>query len=202
VKARLFTDLENSELIELIRNDTIGVIPTDTQYGLVCSAANQMAIEQLYHIKQRERKPGTIIAANLEQLIGLGLKARYLKAVADYWPNAVSIVIPCGPELQQLHLGAFSLAVRIPKPEAFRRFLEKTGPLLTSSANLSSKPPANSIREAIAYFGDKVDFYVDGGNLQGRKPSTIIRVFDDVIEVLRPGAVTIDEAGRITEHEV
>jgi len=42
-----------------------------------------------------------------------------------------------------------------------------------------------------------VDFYVDGGDLSGREPSTVIRVVDDAIEVLREGAVKIDESGEI-----
>jgi len=171
----------------------VGVIPTDTVYGLVAKANDPTAVKRLYDLKLREGKPGTLIAANLEQLEGLGLKHRYLKAVEQFWPGAVSVIIPCGPELEYLHEGKFSLAVRIPADEDLRKFLEHTGPLLTSSANHPGKPTAMNVDEARAYFGDKVDFYEDGGDLSGRQPSTIIRIVDDAIEIIRQGAVKIKE---------
>ena len=52
---------------------------------------------------------------------------------------------------------------------------------------MPGEPPANTVTEAKAYFGDTVDFYVDGGNLGGRMPSTLIRIVDDAIEVVRQG---------------
>jgi L-threonylcarbamoyladenylate synthase len=109
------------------------------------------------------------------------------------------VVIPCGDELAYLHDGQRSLAVRIPDNEPLRQLLAQTGPLLTSSANQPGQPPATTIAEARAYFGDEVDFYEDGGDLSGNMPSTVVRVVDDAIEVLRPGAVNINENGRIEE---
>lgn len=162
-------------------------------------ASDESAIQHLYAYKQRENKPGTLVAANIQQLIDLGLKARYLKAVEQYWPNPLSIVIPCGPELAYLHLGMQSLAVRIPADETFRRLLEETGVLQTTSANPVGSAPAATVEEAQKYFGDEVDFYIDGGDLSGRLPSTVIRIVDDAIEVLRPGALDINESGRIKQ---
>jgi L-threonylcarbamoyladenylate synthase len=171
----------------------IGVMPTDTVYGVVARAQDETAVSRLYELKKREDKPGTLIAANLDQLESLGLKRRYLKAVEQYWPGAVSVVIPAAnPELKYLHRGKMTLAVRIPDDKDLQKLLEVTGPLITSSANQPGEPPANTIEEAKAYFGDQVDFYEDGGHLSNRQPSTIIRIIDDAVEVLREGAVTID----------
>jgi L-threonylcarbamoyladenylate synthase len=174
---------------------TVGVIPTDTVYGLVARAADQAAVNRLYKLKDRENKPGTLVAANIGQLEELGLKHRYLKAVEEFWPGAVSVIIPVSdPGLSYLHQGKMSLAVRIPKDTRLQELLKETGPLLTSSANAPGKPTANTIEQAQQYFGDKVDFYENGGDLSDRKPSTVIRILDDAIEVLRQGAVKIDDA--------
>lgn len=178
---------------KLIQLGAVGILPTDTVYGLVACASDPGAIKRLYDLKLREGKPGTIIAASIDQLVDLGLKARYLKAVEQFWPGAVSVIIPCGPELTYLHEGKFSLAVRIPGDEHLRKCLEQIGPLLTSSANHPGKPPANTIAEAREYFKDKVDFYIDGGDLSSHQPSTIIRIVDDAIEIIREGAVKIKE---------
>jgi tRNA threonylcarbamoyl adenosine modification protein (Sua5/YciO/YrdC/YwlC family) len=167
------------------------VLPCDTIYGVVCSATNREAVDRLYALKHREHKPGTIIAADIDQLIGLGLKRRYIMPLADYWPGAVSVIIPCGEELEYLHQGVGSLAVRVPAGDELQKLLKQTGPLLTSSANHPGEPPANNIEDARQYFATMVDLYVDGGDYSGHQPSTIVRVVDDELEVVRQGAVQI-----------
>ncbi len=189
--------LSITEIVAALQHDGVGVLPTDTVYGLVCSAHSPRAIARVYALKQREQKPGTVIAASVEQLVSLGIPLRYLKPVAHFWPNPISVVVPMGPEHAELHMGKYSLACRIPNDAALLKLLEQTGPLLTSSANLTGKPPATNHAEAQAYFCDEVDFYVDGGDLADSKPSTIIRIVDDAIEVLREGAVTVTERGEI-----
>ncbi|HYH35943.1 MAG TPA: L-threonylcarbamoyladenylate synthase [Candidatus Saccharimonadales bacterium] len=178
---------------DLEKPGTIGVIPTDTVYGLVARAADEAAVSRLYELKERDDKPGTLIAADIGQLEELGLKRRYLRAVEQFWPGPVSVVIPADPALSYLHKGRMSLAVRIPKDKKLQELLKKTGPLVTSSANHPGKPVAVTIKQAKDYFGDKVDFYVDGDDLSGQEPSTIIRIVDDAIEVLREGAVKISD---------
>lgn len=183
----------------VIEQGGVVVIPTDTLYGLACRADDPTAVKRLYGIKERDNKPGTIIAASVDQLVGLGIKRRYLKAVEQYWPGAISIVIPCGAELAHLHLGKGSLAVRVSSDKKLNTLIMQTGPLLTSSANHPGRPPANTIQEAVEYFGDSVDAYIDGGDMSDRLPSTVIRILDDAIDVLRVGAVKINEKGEIEE---
>ena len=197
--SKIIGSLTDPSVCDLLISGTVGVMPTDTVYGLVCRAADQSAVAKLYKLKSREHKPGTIIAADISQLTDLGIKTRYLKAVEQFWPGAVSVIIP-SRDLDYIHLGVGGIAVRIPQQDMVHELLLQTGPLLTSSANQPGEPPANTISEAQAYFGDSVDFYVNGGDLSGHEPSTVIRVIDDAIEVVRQGAVTIDEqTGRIVQ---
>ena len=191
--AALFDKLTDPKLLTLLEDGGIGVLPTDTVYGLVCEADKQIAVERLYSLKNRITKLGTLIAADVNQLVRLGFKRRYLKAVEQFWPGPVSVVVPFSdPNLRFLHQGLPSIPVRIPDDRQLLTLLKKTGPLLTTSANLPDGPPANTVQEAKVYFGTKVDFYVNGGNLEGRQPSTIVRIVDDAVEVLREGAVKIN----------
>jgi L-threonylcarbamoyladenylate synthase len=184
-----------SSLVDyLTQPGAIAVIPTDTVYGVVARAADPQAVAHLYKTKHREHKPGTLVAASVDQLVALGFKRRYLTAVEQFWPGAVSVIIPC-LELEYLHQGVGSLAVRIPDDPWLLSLLEKTGPLQTSSANQPGEPPATTVAEAKAYFGDTIGWYEDGGTVN-REPSTVLRVIDDAIEIVRMGAVKIDEAGR------
>lgn len=189
--------LSDKQLVQLLHDGAVGVLPTDTLYGLVCRAADQTAVERLYAIKSQEHKPGTVIAASVDQLVELGIPRRYLTAVEQYWPNAISIVIPTISALAYLDQGKMSLAVRIPADTQIAHLLQKTGALLTTSANAPGQTPAHTSTAAQAYFGDTVDFFVDGGDLSGRDASTIIRVVDDAVEVIREGAVKINDKGEV-----
>lgn len=168
---------------------SVAVIPTDTVYGLVARAADPEAVAKLYELKHRENKPGTLVAASIEQLVELGVEETYLRDVAKFWPGAVSVITPI-PALPYLHQGLGSLAIRIPNDPRFLALLEQTGPLQTSSANQPGEPPATTIDEAKAYFGETIQWYEDGGCVRG-EPSTIIRLTDAGIEVIRNGAIKI-----------
>lgn len=183
------------EAIKQLQAGAIGVMPTDTVYGLVARAADESAVARLYAAKHREHKPGTVIAASIDQLVELGVKRRYLKAVEDMWPNPLSIVLPIGADLHYLTQDVTSLAMRIPANRDIRDLLEQTGPLITSSANQPGEEPASTVAEAEAYFNDTVDFYVDGGVLDSANSSTVVRVVDDAIEVLRQGKLKLDANG-------
>src|SRR5438132_13668651 len=109
-----FASLRESALVDELRKGHIGVLPTDTVYGLVARAQDKQAAERILSVKGRKYKPGTLIASNTGQLIELGIKPRYLKAVEHFWPGAISVVLPFPPELDYLHSVATSFPVRIP----------------------------------------------------------------------------------------
>lgn len=169
----------------MIKDGGVGVIPTDTVYGLVTQAKNKKSVARLYELKNRYKKPGTIIAANIEQLANLGIERKYLDMAARFWPGPISIIMPSGVLLRYLHQGVGSLACRLVSDSDIYKLLLETGPLLTSSANLPGEPVANNIREAKKYFGKSVDFYIDGGDLSDRKPSSLIEIKGNEIINLR-----------------
>lgn len=181
-----FTD----ELVQLLQKGGVGVLPTDTVYGLVTVASNPRAVERFYTLKKREQKPGTLIAASTQQLRELGVPKHEIDAVAKWWPNPLSAVLSVQGN-EHLHQGVGTLAMRVVADPAVRALLEQTGPLITSSANQPGEPPATTIDEAIAYFGESVDFYVDGGEIKNVLPSTIIRPTQDGIDVLRQGSISV-----------
>jgi L-threonylcarbamoyladenylate synthase len=175
--------------ITILQASGVGVMPTDTVYGLVARAQDEQAVTRLYALKKRENKPGTIIAANTDQLLELGVDHALINEVKQWWPNPLSVILPLPDTFAYLHQNVGDIAVRVVADESVRKVLQKTGPLVTSSANHPGKPGATTIEEAWQYFKDTVDFYVDGGNLDGRASSTIIRITDNnTIEILRQGA--------------
>lgn len=190
--ARHFTSLQDPALIKLINDGSIGVLPTDTVYGLVGKALSERAISRMYSVKSRERQPGTTIAASTDQLEALGFPAAQLEHAAIHWPNALSVEMTATAIPAYLSTGQPVMAARIPNKPELLALLEQTGPLMTTSANAPKQPTSTSVQMAVDYFGEDVDFYVDGGDLSGRPPSTIIGFDqDDKIVVYRHGAVEI-----------
>jgi L-threonylcarbamoyladenylate synthase len=181
------------QAVELLRRPGgVGVLPTDTVYGLVARASDKAAVKRLYALKRRERKPGTVIAASVEQLVELGVEEEYLRRVEHLWPAAVSVETPLSERLTYMHQGTGREGLRVVAEERLRKLLSETGPLVTSSANQPGEPGSNTVQEAEVYFGDQVDFYVDGGDLTGRPPSTLVKVTENGYEVVRQGAVRVN----------
>lgn len=190
--AKVFTSLNSPKLTKMINSGAIGVIPTDTVYGLVGKASKQKAIERLYSIKERKHKAGTTIGASISQLQGLGFPYKPLAHANHYWPASLSVVIDATNVADYLKADRTALPVRIPDTPLLLELLTKTGPLMTTSANAPGQPTATNIKTAMQYFGDSVDFYVDAGELGERPPSTIVG-FDHNGQVIiyRQGAVTL-----------
>lgn len=187
--------IDSPKLPGIFKSCKVVVIPTDTVYGLSVVASDEKAVTALYELKSRQSKPGTVIASSIDQLVELGIKRRYLTAMTGFWPGSISVEIP--HEINYLNQKTGRQAFRVVAEAKLIKLLKATGPLLTTSCNLPGEPPANNIREAKNYFGNDVAAYVDGGDLSGHKPSTLIKIVDDAIEIIRQGAVKIDETGRI-----
>lgn len=182
------------ENIQILKNGGVGVIPTDTVYGLVCSVFSSTGLKKIFEIKGRvENKPPVIIISDISDLEKFGAKvsSKHFEIMERYWPGKVTIIFEISKEFEYIDKG-LGLAVRLPADEKIREFLKQTGPLATTSANISGQVPAKNITEAKKYFGSKVDFYEDGGELDSA-PSTLIRIVGNKVEVLRQGAVIISQ---------
>ena len=186
--------INNQKLIQIIKKDGVGVLPSETLYGLMCQALSKKAVTRLYKIRQRNpEKPCIILISKISdlKLFGVELKSFEKKFLAKYWPGAVSVVLDCqNAKFFYLHRGTKTLAFRLPKYESLQKLISKTGPLLAPSANQEGLAPALTIEEAQKYFGEEVDFYVNVGKLN-KKPSTLVRIKNEKVEVLRQGNIKI-----------
>lgn len=184
----------DNNIIKILKDGGIGVLPTDTIYGLVGSALSKEAVEIIYHLKNRTPdKPLIILISSLTdlELFHIRLPEKVKKLLEEIWPNPLSIVLPCLEEkFVYLHRWTQTLAFRMPDDQKLLRMLTQTGPIVAPSANPEGEPPAENIKQAENYFGDKVDFYLDGGELSS-KPSTLIKIDGEKITVLREGAFRI-----------
>ena len=178
----------NSEIIDILNQNGIGIIPTDTVYGLVGKAYSEKAVERIYEVKGRNlKKPLIILISSISNLTDFNIKLNeeIKKILNKYWPGKVSIILPCkSKELKYLHRGTNSLAFRLPNNRKLKDFIKKTGPLVAPSANPEGKEIARNIKEAQSYFKNNIDFYLDRGKIVS-PPSTIISIQNGETILLR-----------------
>lgn len=179
----------DKNVISILKSAGVGILPTDTIYGIVGSALSKETVERIYKLRKRnKKKPMIILIGSFADLGIFNIKANndIEKVLKRFWPGKVSIVFECdGKNFEYLHRGKKSLAFRFAKEKWLLDVLKKTGPLVAPSANFEGQMPAKNIKEAKKYFEDKVDFYVDFGNLSS-KASKIIKLNEKgEVEVLR-----------------
>ena len=176
------------EETKLLKKGGIGVLATDTLYGIVGMALSPKAVKRIYAVKGRtETKPFIILISSLSDLKKFSVKitAEQKRFLEREWPGAVSIILPCKPKkFEYLHRGTESLAFRMPKKKKLIDLLKKTGPLVAPSANPQGQPTAANIAEARQYFENKVDFYIPEGTKEG-KPSKLVSLLGQIPVVLR-----------------
>jgi L-threonylcarbamoyladenylate synthase len=183
-------------VIDTLINGGIGVIPTDTIYGVVGRAEQTDTVERIYTVRQRDHKKACIVLiSSYEDLakFNVVLSTTELDFIKKYslWPGKVSIIFPVlSSQYTYLTRGTNALAFRIPEVPELRDLISRTGPLIAPSANKEGNPPAHTIDMARKEFGETVDFYVDNGAMNG-EASTIIKCTDGVFSVVREGAVQI-----------
>lgn len=190
----------NKKAADILKNGGIGILPTDTIYGIVGSALNRKTILRIYKLRRRSPgKPMVILIGDLEdlKLFGVKIAGETRSVLNKIWPDKVSVILPCkNKKFIYLHRGTKTLAFRFPKNKKMIQLLNKTGPLVAPSANWEGFPPAENIKQAEKYFGNKVDFYIDAGN-KISAPSTLIEIKKGRILVLREGGVKFKNQGFI-----
>jgi L-threonylcarbamoyladenylate synthase len=182
------------EATKILKKGGVGVLPTDTIYGLVGSTFSKGAVENVYKVRGRdEAKPCIILISSYKELEKFGIQTEPF----SFWPGKVSVIIHLSHkealrEFRYLHRGTGTLAFRMVSPRHKNLFtlIKKVGPLVAPSANPQGLAPSENITQARKYFGDTADFYVSSGTKKS-KPSTLVVYKDGKITVIRQGAVAV-----------
>lgn len=169
------------------------VLPTDTVYG-IAAAIEAAAIARIFAAKQRppERAVPVLLAdAEHAPLVALDLPEPARRLAAAFWPGPLTIALPRRSDLPENLTALPTVGVRVPDHAAARAVIAAAGgALAVTSANRSDQPPACTIEQALAAFGDAVALYLDGGPCPGGVPSTVVAfAADGSLEVLREGPI-------------
>jgi L-threonylcarbamoyladenylate synthase len=175
----------------------IVVYPTETLYALGADACNAAALQRLIDLKVREAgKPVAVLIDGPTMLRDLAAEipppAELL--MRRFWPGPLTLVLRARASVSpMLSGGGDGIGVRLsshPLATALVRALGR--PVTAPSANPAGMQPPMRVDEARAYFGTRVDYYLDGGPLRGEPASTVVDV-RGALEVIREGAVPAEE---------
>ncbi|NPA52623.1 MAG: threonylcarbamoyl-AMP synthase [Aquificae bacterium] len=173
---------------DVLKNGKTAVIKTDTLYGVVANALDKKAVERVYEIKGRTpSKPFLMLVPSVEFIkkhfdVQISQKE---KEILQKEGITVILNLNTPKQLEYLHRGTNTLAFRIPAKQNLKDFIQRLEtPLIAPSANPEGKEPAKTVQEAVDYFGNLIDIYVDEGKAE-KKPSPIVKIKNNEIIYIR-----------------
>lgn len=189
--------------INLLKSGKVVAVPTDTLYGLACSAINIEAVNRLYAIKRRnENKPVAICVgrvSDVQRWACVGhLPDGLLSALL---PGPVTLVLQCINKLDKSLSHNGKVGIRIPDYSFIRNIANGLNtPLALTSANISSEPSAIKVEEFQPLWS-KISAIFDGGSLGSgdRCGSTVVDLsVTGYFHIIRPG-VAASEVERLLQ---
>ena len=192
----------NNEILkapaEVIKQGKLVVFPTETVYGIGADALNEEAVKQIYIAKGRASdNPLIAHISNIEMLKKLVVDVGEIeqKLIDKFWPGPLTIVFKKKSIVPDIITGGLdTVAIRMPSNEIAHKLIEYSGcPIAAPSANISGKPSGTIVEDIIDELDGKVEYFIDGGKVDIGVESTVIRVVDNVVHILRPGKVTPED---------
>ena len=206
-----FDKVENDQInraVNALKQKGVIIYPTDTVYGIGV-LHDRDAIEKLYKIKKRDKSKKlialiadiSVINEIMDSINELNSDVEILKKIASiYWPGDLTVVIKAKKEITKIieinddESNDSTIGVRIPNnPVALEIIKQSGGMVLTTSANFAGENPAKEYEDLNKDLADQVDYVVHGSNGSSGIPSTIIKIFNNEISVIRDGNVHMEE---------
>ena len=197
VSAKVF-----SRAVDALKRGEVIVFPTETFYGLGADAFNETAVEQVVFLKGRNpENPIPIIVADREMLMEVvkDIPPMAQSLMDRFWPGPLTLILPAKNNIPAPLLNRTGgIGVRVSShPLATRLARELGRPLTATSANPPGKEPARSIEEAMSYFSSRIEIFLDGGRLNGKKGSTVVEILQGQLKIIREGEIHSRELGKV-----
>ena len=193
------------QAVDVLKQGGTVVYPTETAYGLGADFLNPEAIKKIYRIKGRNfKKLLSVIVADLKMAQkSVKFNKIALNLAKKYWPGALTLILNSKFSIPSKFKNSDykTLALRVSADKLAGAIAKKLkNPLTATSANLSGKGELYSATAVIKEFKNKKfqpDLIIDAGKLAKAKPSTIVKISKNKIEILRQGNIVILEQNEV-----
>lgn len=198
---------EIEEAAKEIRKGNLVLFPTETVYGIGANALDENAVKKIFIAKGRAQdNPLIVHVSNLKMVkeIVANISALEEKLIEKFWPGPLTIIFQRkGKELipDVVTANLDTVGIRMPSNRIAQMLIEKAGvPIAAPSANVSGRPSGTKVEDIIAELDGKVEYILDGGFTDIGLESTVIKVNDDEINILRPGKITKEQLEKVARE--
>jgi len=191
-----------NEAAKIIKRGGTAIFPTETVYGLGADIFNTRAVESIYKIKTRSyQKPLAAHISSLDQVHILcdEVPDMFYLLAQKFLPGPLSIIVPAGKNIPDIVTSnTRTISIRYPSNQVCKEFITACEtPLAATSANISGKTSPITALQALSELNNKVDVVLDAGECELKTESTVIKIINDSIQVLREGAIPSTEILKI-----
>ena len=198
---------ELEEAAEEIKKGNLVIFPTETVYEIGANALDKNAVKKIFKAKGRAQdNPLIVHVANIDMVktIVENIGTLEQKLIEKFWPGPLTIIMKRKdnkiiPNIVTANLD--TVGIRMPSNLIAKELIEKAGVTIAApSANVSGKPSGTNIEDIKEEFEGKVSYIVDGGSTDIGLESTVIKVENDKIDILRPGKITKEQLEEVTKE--
>lgn len=183
------------ELSNILKNDGVISVPTDTVFGICGSIKSKKAQEKLKSIKERpDSKPFPIMCADIEQIKSVAMvDNKSEKIIKEFMPGPITIVLRKNEKIPQyINNGKETIAIRMATSNELKELIKSLGcPIFMTSANKSGEEVCKTLEDIEKNCPD-----LDGmleGEVSFGQASTIVDCTSNEIKILRKGPISEDE---------
>ena len=192
---RRYKENEVEQLADILRNDGVISVPTDTVYGICARINSEKAHNKLMDVKKRPKnKAFPIMCADERQIKNIAVvDARAEKLIRAFMPGPITLVLNRNNTLSEyVTNGKDTIAVRMATSKVLEELIRKTeSPLFMTSANKSEEPECTNLDDI-----EKACPLLDGmldGNVVFGEASTIVDCSSEELKILRIGPISIEQ---------
>ncbi len=190
-----YKQTEIEKIAEILKNDGVISVPTDTVYGVCARINSKKAHDNLVKTKNRPiTKPFPIMCSDKEQIKSIAIvDEKAEKLIKEFMPGPITLILEKRPEVPEyVSNGKATIAVRMATSKEIKELIIKTGcPIFMSSANQSGEPTCTNLDEI-----ENECLNLDGmmeGTVKFGKGSTIVDCVSKELKILREGPITIEQ---------
>ena len=192
------------EAANVINNGRLVLFPTETVYGIGADGLNEEAVKSIFIAKGRAQDNPLILHVSSIDMISTLVKEINpieKKLIDTFFPGPLTIIFEKKDIVPNIITGGLNtVAIRMPENNIAHDLIELSNtPIAAPSANISGRPSGTNIDDIFDELNDKVDYIIDGGSTKIGVESTVIKVIDNKIHILRPGKITVDDLSIISE---
>ena len=191
------------ELANILKNDGVICVPTDTVYGVCARMNSEKAHDILIEIKNRPlNKLFPIMCADEEQIKNIAVVNKKAETIINkFMPGPITLILEKQIKLPDSIDNEYTtIAVRMATSKVLEQLIQKVGsPIFMTSANISGEPTCQTLEEVERVF-PTLDGILEGEVPKG-EASTILDCTSEEIKILRQGPITLEQIERCECYE-